>query len=137
MIRVNDTEWPLLVLSIGPDNLDVAAAQLPVFSRLCLAEPRAITAVVHGRGTRAVASLDLLVGWIRQFELVITAHARGIAWAIEDETLRAVVSALLRVQDDFAFGCASRVFGTAAQARLWLDSLLDPQPVPKPQPRQG
>ena len=50
MIRVNDTDWPVLILSVGPDSLDVAASQLPAFSRLCLPEPRVIAATVHGHG---------------------------------------------------------------------------------------
>jgi hypothetical protein len=129
MIRVNDTDWPMLLLSVGPDSLDVAASQLPVFSRLCLLEPRVIAATVHGRGVRAVASLDTLVGWIRQFELVLTSNARGIAWTIEDDTLRSTVGALLRLQDHFVFGCPSHTFPTPRLALQWLGTLLEPVPA--------
>jgi hypothetical protein len=126
MIRVNDTVWPVLILSVGPDSLDVAASQLPAFSRLCLPEPRVIAAIVHGQGQRAVASLDRLVAWIRQFELLLTTNARGIAWTIEDDTLRSTVGALLRLQDHFAFGCPSHTFPTPRLALQWLGTLLEP-----------
>jgi hypothetical protein len=129
MIRVNDSDWPVLVLSVGPDSLDVAASQLPAFSRLCLPEPRVIAAIVHGHGQRAVASLDRLVAWIRQFELLLTTNARGIAWTIEDDTLRSTVGALLRVQDHFVFGCPSHTFPTPRLALQWLGTLLEPVPA--------
>ena len=129
MIRVNDTDWPMLLLSVGPDSLDVAASQLPAFSRLCLPEPRVIAAIVHGQGLRAVTSLDRLVAWIRQFELVLTTNARGIAWTIEDDTLRSTVGALLRVQDHFVFGCPSHTFPTPRLALQWLGTLLEPVPA--------
>jgi hypothetical protein len=140
MIRVNDTDWPVLVLSVGPDSLDVAASQLPAFSRLCLPEPRVIAAIVHGQGLRAVASLERLVAWIRQFELVLTTNARGIAWTIEDDTLRSTVGALLRVQDHFVFGCPSHTFPTPRLAMQWLGTLLEPmaaaEVVPESRARQ-
>ena len=129
MIRVNDTDWPVLILSVGPDSLDVAASQLPVFSRLCLPEPRVIAATVHGHGQRAVASLDRLIGWMRQFELLLTTNARGIAWTIEDDTLRSTVGALLRLQDHFVFGCPSHTFPTPRLALQWLGTLLEPVPA--------
>jgi hypothetical protein len=129
MIRVNDRDWPLITIEVGPDSLDVAALQLPAFSRLCLPEPRVILGTIAGRGVPAVTSLDTLVAWIRQFELVLTTHARGIAWAVEDDTLRTCVAALLRLQDGFAFGCPARVFPSVQPAAAWLSSLLD-VPVP-------
>ncbi len=85
-----------------------------------------IAATVHGHGLRAVASLDLLVAWIRQFELLLTTNARGIAWTIEDDTLRSTVGALLRMQDHFVFGCPSHTFPTPRLALQWLGTLLEP-----------
>jgi hypothetical protein len=124
MIRVNDDDWPLLVIAVGRDDLEVAASQLPALSRLCLPDPRAIIAVVHGGGPLAITRLDTLVRWMRQFELLVMTHARGIAWSIEDEMLRASVAAQLHLQDGYAFGCPTHVFGTVPPAMDWLGDLL-------------
>lgn len=120
MIRIDDDAWPLVRVSIGPDNLDTAAAQLAAFGRLCSAEPRVIAVIIPGVQDRALANLDRLMHWVRKFELQLMPHTQRLAWVIEDLPVRGTVSAMLRMQDDHAFGCLTGVFASAEAAVRWL-----------------
>jgi hypothetical protein len=120
MIRIDDYAWPLVLVTIGPDNLDTAAAQLHAFGRLCSAEPRVIALVIPGVHDQSLGNLDRLLHWVRKFELQLMPHTIRLAWVVEDEAVRATVSALLRVQDDHAFGCPTGTFASTDDAVEWL-----------------
>lgn len=125
MIRLNDTEWPLVELWVGPDNLDVAAAQLPAFCRIRGDEARGIVAIVQGHGEAAITRLHTLAAWMRDFEPILLTHARGITFVIENHGLRTMTAALLRLQGNVAFGCPVRVMSSLPPACAWLSAQLD------------
>jgi hypothetical protein len=120
MIRIDDYAWPLVLVSIGPDNLDTAAAQLSAFCRLCTAEPRVIAISVPGNAEGSLENLDRLLHWVKKFELQLMPHTMRLAWVVTDAAVRATVSALLRLQDDHAFGCPTSTFQSSDDAVEWL-----------------
>jgi hypothetical protein len=120
MIRIDDYAWPLVIVTTGPDNLDAAAAQLHAFGRLCSADPRVIALVIPGAQEQALANLDRLLHWVRKFELQLMPHTIRLAWVVENAEVRATVSALLKVQDDHAFGCPTTTFASLDDAVMWL-----------------
>src|SRR6201999_886652 len=90
MMLVDATYWPLVVigpLRDGTARPDVGPRAL---ARLASPEPRAIALVVPGHGEEAASALEMLLGWLREFEGQVLATAARLGLWGPDPTGRAM-----------------------------------------------